>query len=289
MMMIGGGGGGAVGAGGGGGAGGYFYTSSLQFTPVTYSIVVGEGAPVTQQTGGAAGAYPIGPSGSASIITGSNIQIISFGGGGGGSYNSSSANLNVAGANSGGGNGYGTSVPGGGAYGTILTTGIQPLYNATYNSGSNVGGVAIFGPTQWRNGAGGGGGVTTIGSDAIAMVSSNRSSGGAGGTGIANPIIGSTIGELSGSVYYVGGGGGGAGGTIGSGNGPAGLGGGGLGGKDEYTYPVVQPSDATAGMPNTGGGGGGVLNGPGQPYGFATTAGGTGVVIIKYQYKCFNT
>jgi hypothetical protein len=291
MMMIGGGGGGGITAGGGGGAGGYFYTSSLDFyANNTYTMTVGNGATESQQIN--SGPYPgnaLGTTGSASIITGSNIQIIAFGGGGGGSYASASSNPRAAGANSGGGAGYGTSAPAGGDPGIILTTAQQPLYNALYNSGSNIGGTSLNG----RNGAGGGGGVTQVGQDPVAAFASNRSIGGTGGRGIENPIVGSTIGELSGSVYYVGGGGGGAGGTISFGNGVGGLGGGGYGGNDEYCpnfpFPPCFDNLAGAGMANTGGGSGGVLNGAARPSGFQGRPGGTGVIIIKYQYKCFNT
>jgi hypothetical protein len=90
--------------------------------------------------------------------------------------------------------------------------------------------------------------------------------GGTGQNGPVNPIAGSTSGQLSGGVYYVGGSG--ARGTDFDGNfgTPPGLGGGGA---------IGQP-----GTPNTGGGGGG----PPAPFGtyFAGKNGGSGVAVVSY-------
>jgi len=90
--------------------------------------------------------------------------------------------------------------------------------------------------------------------------------GGAGQNGPVNPIAGSTSGQLSGGVYYLGGFG--ARGTDYNGNfgTPPGLGGGGA---------IDQP-----GTPNTGGGGGG----PPAPFGtyFAGKNGGSGVAVVSY-------
>ena len=97
--------------------------------------------------------------------------------------------------------------------------------------------------------AGGGGGAGAVGS------TNSSGTGGAGGVGVATSISGS-------SVTYAGGGGGGGNPTGGTG----GAGGGGNGGI----------TGSTAGAANTGGGGGG-NNGNGT-----TTAGGSGIVIIRY-------
>lgn len=86
-----------------------------------------------------------------------------------------------------------------------------------------------------------------------------------GGNGKVNPITGSTAGQLSGGLYYLGGGGGCGYDYSGQYAGAGGLGGGG--------------GASTAGTVNTGGGGGGPDTGYGSyPSGLA---GGSGVVILS--------
>jgi hypothetical protein len=105
---------------------------------------------------------------------------------------------------------------------------------------------------------GGGGGATTTGfaQDANSI----------GGTGIANSITGSEVGQLDSGTYYFSGGGGG--GKSGSSNTClGGLGGGGAGGS----------TSATDGTVNTGGGGG-AHSSSGN-----AGAGGSGVVLVTYK------
>lgn len=276
IMIVGGGGGGGNTAGGGGGAGGFFYTSSLIFSAQTYTVIVGDGAPGVDQS---LNQYPAGYSGSLSLITGSDISITTFGGGGGGSYNQSAAGDNRAGANSGGANGYGTQPLGGGAVGTIVNATIQPSYLAVYNSGSYVGGLGA----NLYDGAGGGGGATQTGFNGIAFCCTNKGIGGDGGRGIINPITGSIIGEFATGSYWVAGGGGGSGHFSGSTYNLGGVGGGGKGGSGDSDGAA--DADAQNGTANTGGGGGGVRNGPGATSGIVGKAGGSGVVVIRYQFQ----
>ena len=155
------------------------------------------------------------------------------------------------------GGGYGSSggfrIPGGaggsGGGGSNTGGGGTPTAGQGY-----TGGVG----TLYANGPGGGGGGS--GGPGLNGVDSYIPSGGTGGIGIFNPIIGSTVGELSAGKYWIaGGGGGGANGGITQG----GLGGGGGG-----------SNNGTNGLNGTGGGGGGAF------YGTAGI-GGSGVVILS--------
>lgn len=165
---------------------------------------------------------------------------------------------NVAGNNSvfdditaiGGGVGNGGSGGSGGAnsgLGTQTASGGEVGYG--HNGGSGGAG----------NGTGGGGGAGAAGQNQTV-----NGTGGNGGVGIANPISGSTAGQLSGGIYYLGGGGGGNGYYV---RGTGGLGGGGQGGAAGGGW--------TSGTANTGGGGGGDVWGTGG-------GGGSGVVVISY-------
>ena len=155
-------------------------------------------------------------------------------------------------------------------------------------SGSSTGGAgfAYPGPTQQGypggaggapGGAGGGGG----GAGAVGAVWSNDG-GGAGGDGKAAfsgdtgiPPSYGTPGPSAGRWFAGGGGGGTWSPGYGSRGGPGGAGGGGRG-----TFGGGNPTPGTAGQANTGGGGGGA----GNPSGGAVpgTAGGSGIVIIRY-------
>jgi len=114
-------------------------------------------------------------------------------------------------------------------------------------------------PGGGGGGAGANGGAATVNTTA-----------GNGGAGLSNPITGSTIGQLSGGIYYLAGGGGGSaqGGGAGT-SGSGGLGGGGAAGN------AASSSAGTSGTPNTGGGGGAGNTATGGN-------GGSGVVIVRY-------
>ena len=119
------------------------------------------------------------------------------------------------------------------------------------NAGGNRGG----GGANALCGGGGGGGAGSVGGDSRALDGTNYKEGGHGGAGLASSITGSSVTRA---------GGGGGGGDLGAAGGDAGSGGGGAG------------NGGSAGTANTGGGGGGAGNS------VAGTAGGSGVVIVRY-------
>ena len=234
-------GGGGAGCFGGGGAGGFLSgTTSLNPT-LSYTVTVGAGG---------AGIVS-GPSGGG--INGSNgnnsqfgTLTASVGGGSGGGY---ITNVNGSTGGSGGGGGY---------FGTA---------GAATSGQGNAGGVGNIGGA-------GGGGANAVGSNGGG--SGSAGVGGAGGNGLANPITGSTTGELVSGTYYLAGGGGGGNGDARTG-GSGGAGGDG-GGGDGSTGILTT---GTAGTANTGGGGGGGGSGSSTNYG-GGGQGGSGVVIISY-------
>ncbi|OQY13628.1 MAG: hypothetical protein B6I31_00830 [Desulfobacteraceae bacterium 4572_19] len=145
---------------------------------------------------------------------------------------------------------------GGGGWGRLLPSGVgESGTSGQGNSGGN--GIGHNATERYQNGGGGGG---AGGAGLIGVLAG----GGAGGPGIVSAISGS-------SRTYAGGGGGGNR-TSGVG-GAGGAGGGGAGGSN---------SDGIAGLENTGGGGGGAgqQNSP-----HVGGAGGSGIVIIRYQYR----
>lgn len=161
------------------------------------------------------------------------------------------------------GGGGGGSYSGGSSAGEGQNGGSGGGGGAREPSGNNNGGGAISGSYGYDGGygndsryaAGGGGGASAQGGNAGTRV------GGAGGNGLAYSFASS-------SVYYAGGGGGSSTSSPGTG----GLGGGGNAG-------VQVGGQGVTGSANTGGGAGGSGNGA-----FYSPVGGSGVVIIKYQY-----
>ena len=254
-MVVAGGGGGASPAGlyaGGGGAGGFREYKSPA-TPYTASPLDGNpgGTAVTVT----ATAYPIciGGGGAVKISgTPSTFSTITSTGGGNGGNNSPPVTA-VGSGGSGGGLGYWP--PGGPGAGGAGNT--PPTTPPQGNGGAAPGGV----------GAGGGGGATAGGSGGPSCAN-----GGPGGAGATTSIPGSP-------TAYAGGGGGSAWkGTGGTG----GVGGGGNGSTGGTCAPT--PAPQTAGADNTGGGGGsgGSDAGSGPA---ANSAGGSGIVVIRYRYK----
>ena len=247
-VVVAGGGGGGGDGGGGGGAGG-FREGKCTSDPYTDSpLDAGAGLSVSAQ------AYPI---------------TIGAGGSGNGDspwpnipsgiYGSTSTFSTISSAGGGGAGrqvgGNGGSGGGGGrcsprAGGSGNTPPVSPAQGTNGGSGDPGG-----------NGSGGGGGATDAGTNSTSQV------GGPGGDGATTSINGSP------TVFGGGGGGGatphpntrGAGGPGGGGNG-AGCGSG----------------TATGGTANTGGGGGG---GTGSTPPFNGSAGGSGIVIIRYKYQ----
>jgi hypothetical protein len=162
--------------------------------------------------------------------------------------NSVFATITSDGGGFGGGNNNNIgSVGGNGGSGGGSSAGVPTAAGGTATANQGFNGATTV--SHGSGAAGGGGGAGAVGS------TNSSGTGGAGGVGGATSISGS-------SVTYAGGGGGGGNPTGGTG----GAGGGGNGGI----------TGSTAGAANTGGGGGG-NNGNGT-----TTAGGSGIVIIRY-------
>jgi hypothetical protein len=252
FLVIAGGASGGGADGGGGGAGGY-RTS-------TQSVNIGTVITVTVGDGGASTTNTRGNNGSNSSISGSGLTTItSTGGGGGGSDEGTPSFVNgLSGGSGGGGGGEGSGATGTGGSGNTPST--SPSQGN--NGGNGFGRTSGSGVTGNESGGGGGGA-------GAAGTTSSSSNGTAGGVGTASSITGS-------SVTRAGGGGGGANGTP-STAGAGGTGGGGSGGASAI-------STGTAGTANTGGGGGGSgFNG-----GFASGAGGKGVVILSMPLTSFS-
>ena len=153
------------------------------------------------------------------------------------------AGLTGGNGGSGGGGGYNANAGGSGTTGQ-----------------GNAGGSGGTNTSNYYTGGGGGG------KGAVGGSPGNSSTGGAGGAGLASSITGS-------SVTYAGGGGGGC--YAGS-RGPGGSGGGATGANSSNNS-----SSATA---NTGGGGGGGARQNTSPYGErSSSAGGSGVVVLKVE------
>lgn len=247
VLAVAGGGGGGGDQAGGGGAGGVLYQSGVNFTAGTpYVTSVGAGG------AGASVAAAIGSQGSNSFVA--NVTAI---GGGYGAYTSSTT----------GGNGG----SGGGASQSTGTAG-----TGTAGQGNNGGSTTIN-----TTGAGGGG-AGGIGSSATsAPGGANGGNGGPGTSTYQAWHYATQTGVNVSGVYYIGGGGGGGGhsttSTLNAG-GTGGVGGGGNGGN--YSNNSAARTVPTAGTANTGGGGGGE-----GWFGVAgdAKAGGSGLVIIRYQ------
>ena len=256
MVVAGGAGGGGASRGGGGGAGG-FREDKSPVTPYTASPLEGSGAitvtttsfPITVGAGGAAGTSAAdGGQGSDSTFS----TITSAGGGQG------RGNPGVSGGNGGsggGGAGEGGTAPGG----TGNTPPTSPAQGTDGGAGRVVPGC---------RGGGGGGGATVAGQPGQPPYA-----GGDGGAGATTEINASP-------VAYAGGGGGGGNGNPPFRGGDGGTGGGGAGGG----RPSPGNNSGVAGTANTGGGGGGGANPTCNPSGLGS-AGGSGIVIIRYKFQ----
>ena len=242
-LIIGGGGGGGSFQSGGGGAGGFLTGTVTQYIP-SFTVVVGQG-----------GAGAIGDSsyasngGNSSIISGSILSLVAFGGGRGGNYG-------VAGADGGSGGG------GGPRDGSPF---FFPGGNSLSGQGNN-GGQGYTGSPPYPGGGGGGGAGAPGGNK-----TSSFSAAGNGGNGRESSITGT-------SIVYAGGGGAGqyydpGQPFVGGGNG--GTGGGGQGGIQYGVGNSVYrlPGQGTDGLGGGGGAGGANQNG---------ARGGSGIVVIRY-------
>ena len=246
-MVVAGGAGGGANHGGGGGAGG-FREGKVSGDPFTASpLVAPDGLSVSACT-----SYPVTVgAGGAQAAPGPSPSVT---GGAGG--NSIFSTITSHGGGGGGGSSA-TGVSGGSGGGS---GGENP-------AGAGSGNTPPVSPPQGNNGeanppsrgpSGGGGGATE-----------------AGGTpGDMNGGDGATTGINGSNTTFAGGGGGAKYPSGTSGNGTGGAGGGGAGAQGN------PGTTATDGTTNTGGGGGGVYCGP-----TASAAGGSGIVIIRYQYQ----
>jgi hypothetical protein len=260
------GGGSSGGYGGGGGAGG------VRASATTYTIgcnpagplvacvaalpVSVTSYPITIGAGGAGGAHPGGYSagdpGSNSVFS----TITSTGGGGGGYFDN---NPGLPGGSGGGGGSSQTSPPTPGGSGN--TPPVSPPQGQPGGAGRNNTGSGYLG-------GGGGGGAIAAGSTPVPTGGQGN---GGNGAGFTNGAFGSSNGQCSSSVQYFGGGGGG---NPGSGLPTVVASTGGLGGG---AGGPLTPT-ATPGTVNTGGGGGGMND-------TTQSAGGSGIVVIRYKYK----
>jgi hypothetical protein len=246
-LVIAGGGGGAGSGGnsnghGGGGAGGYRASYNSE-------VSGGGGASETQLTLAESTNYTV---------------IVGAGGAAGAQYYGTGGNQGVNGANSlfstitSIGGGYGAKMGISGGNGGSGGGGGGPNHSggtATSNQGY-AGGVGNPSSLPYCGGGGGGAGET-----------GNTDGTGYGGDGVASTITGSSV------VRGGGGGGGRYTGASGVTTGIGGDGGGGNGGTNT--------DDDTAGTANTGGGGGAAAW-PGPGWGYAGSAGGSGIVILRY-------
>jgi hypothetical protein len=262
LIVAGGGGGGGWGGGGGGGG---FLTGSTTLTAQTYSIVVGDGGirGTSAYTGGGNGGNSSG------------FGLTAVGGGGGGWYN---ANNGAAGGSGGGGGSKEPATVGSGANGTVVggagTGGQGNAGGATrqyWNNNNTIG---------WYPGAGGGGGAGGVGGNTTQDSTGAWTNGGVGGAGLSSAITGDL------RFYSAGGGGHTPGSSQSDINGdyffaPGGsFGVGGDGGN--YAFSGI--GSAKDGQAGRGGGGGGHWGG--EPAGRNSIgAGGSGVVVVRYQLE----
>ena len=282
LVVAGGGGGGGY-SGGGGGAGGFRLSNdtcmpSPQTSPLANATGITASVtsfPITVGGGGAAGPYPPG-CGSPGVKGNDSVfsTITSTGGGFGASFAGSS------GGPGGSGGGSAGDGPGSASY-TTAGTGNDP--SVAPPQGNNGGRGVHRGAVG--NGGGGGGGADAAGTDSNNPSSPGGFTAGAGGAGefvVSAGFAGCNgeAGPVSGARYFAGGGGAGS-----SNGGPSASGGaGGVGGGGDGTSGNPSCGATTAGTTNTGGGGGGAADScAGTPK--KATAGGSGIVIIRYKFQ----
>ena len=254
MVVAGGGGGGTV-IGGGGGGGGYREGKVPGQSPWTASPLAASSGittasqtyPITVGAGGAAvSGYNNAPNkGNNSIFS----TITSAGGGAGATLSHNSAPVAVGG--SGGGSAYNATTQYAGN-----TPPVSPPQGQPGGGGEN-------GPNYAGGGGGGAGGAGATGTG---------SNGGNGGAGTVSHISGSPTSYAAGA---------GGSGSINN-NQVGGTGTPGVSGSGMRNSPFVA---ATDGAVNRAGGGGGKSNGGPGPNYDNSTAGGSGIVIIRYKYQ----
>jgi hypothetical protein len=231
ILVVAGGGGGGSSAAGGGGAGGLLYYSSQSLTAISYNVTVGAGGTSAINTrGGNGGNSTFG-------------SLTSATGGGGGAGNQTSQNPGSNGGSGGGGAVFASDTAAG---------------SASPSGQGNNGGVGTTSPSGCGGGGGGAGAVggTSGGGDGVSTYSSFG-------------LVTSTGENISGTVWYAGGGGGSRQNSSANAA-PAGKGGG--------TAGAITGTNASNSPANTGGGAG-----AGWDQGSALGGkGGSGVVIVRY-------
>lgn len=253
-------------------AGGYWYhtfTSSGDFvasTSLTADLLVvsgggssGNSVGVNVAGGGAGGAK--GWTG-VSVTSGTKTVVVGGGGVNPGSGNASSFDTTYAttGGGMGAGN-YNAAVGGSGGGGSSGGS-------STRNGAAGTAGEGFAGGNGSDGSSAGGGGAGAAGTNGYYTTSYIGGSGGNGTSAFSAWGLATGTGQnVSGTVYYAGGGGG-------SGNGGGGAGGYGGGGEGR-----VNTATAASGTGGTGGGGGGYNSGIGT---LKTAAGGSGIVIVRY-------
>lgn len=263
LLAVGGGGAGGSYYGAGGGGGGVVTWLNVPLVNVTeLDIAIGDGGANTSP-----GTHSGAPGGDTTISGWSTMpQVLTAKGGGGGSPNSAQP------GGSGGGRG---AVPASGSGGT----GIQPQQNphltplSGFSQYGQPGGNYTVGSTGYKPAGGGGAG------QAGESVPNSTTGGGYGGNGVSIPefrgsdipLLGPLVPRMGPNGQYYGGGG--SAGPYNAQPGPGGYGGGGTG------HPPADDS-LNRGADYLGGGGGG--RHPGNAGGMPT-AGGKGIVIIRYQ------
>lgn len=259
------------------------FTPSENLTGVEYLVIAGGGGSGRGQGGypggaGGAGGYRSSVAGensgggasaeSALSLTASTGYAVTVGGGGAASTgngingtNGGNSTFSTITSTGGGGGGYGAGSAGfgssggsGGGGGSDLS-GDNPGGSGTSNQGYAGGYAKSYSGADANIASGGGGGAGSVGENAG---TDGQGHGGDGGSGVVSYITG----------YAVERAGGGGGGSYNSALGTA-TGGGGTGSR------WTDSTQATDGLPATGGGGGGGGSS-------ATGAGGSGVVIVRY-------
>jgi len=256
VLVIGGGGSGTGTAAAGGGAGGVVFNSNVSLASSTaYTCTVGAG-----------GAYSSGTkaNGVNSNVTGGSLSLTAAVGGG-------SGGIRVSGQASGNSGGSGGGGAGSSSYGT--NTGGAETAGQGYAGGAGSTSALV---------AGGGGGAGGVGGAGGAVSTYYGGTGGVGTSTYSSWGLVAGVGQnVSGTVYFAGGGGGGSGGQSGlTPSSAGGYGGGGAGGFGTNTGGAA--GSGVAGLANTGGGGGGGGQMSGAGSDGAGANGGSGVVIIRY-------
>jgi hypothetical protein len=231
VLVVAGGGGGGSSAAGGGGAGGLLYYSSQSLTAISYNVTVGAGGTSAINTRGGNG------------VNSTFGSLTAATGGGGGAGNQTSQN---PGSNGGSGGG------------AAIFASDNSAGSASPSGQGNNGGASTSSPSGCGGGGGGAGaaGGTGSGGDGVSTYSSFG-------------LVTSTGENISGTVWYAGGGGGSRQNSSANAA-PAGKGGG--------TAGAITLTNASNSPANTGGGAGAGWD-QGSPLG---GKGGSGVIIVRY-------